>query len=300
MDFKAIQLYDKSRIEPFLKRESACISELTFTNLWMWQKVHGFSYAIWDGALFILSKSPSQKPYAFYPVSPKEVSTERLMDWVFHLNSYFNHLNHPLVFKKLTAHQKERLSGLHGASFQIVSDRDHYDYLYNSLDLIHLYGKKYDAKRNHIHKFKRLYDFEYVPMNASHVHACKNINDMWCNTLKCKDNESLFLEKEASTLLLDHFEKLDLVGGLLKVDGRYEAYSIGEVLNQNTAVVHIEKANIALSGIYQMMNQQFCQYAFSSLEYINREQDLGLEGLRKAKLSYHPKMLLEKYTAVLL
>ena len=98
---------------------------------------------------------------------------------------------------------------------------------------------------------------------------------------------------------LTHFEDLGFQGGAIVIDSRLEAFSLGEALNENTAVIHIEKANPDIPGLYAAMNQRFCQNAWPSMDFINREQDLGLEGLRKAKESYHPHHMTNKYTLVL-
>lgn len=102
-------------------------------------------------------------------------------------------------------------------------------------------------------------------------------------------------EWEAIKKLLQHVERLQVQGGTILIDGKVEAFTIGERLNQTTAVVHIEKANPKIPGLYSVINQQFCEHAWKDIPYINREQDLGDEGLRRAKLSYHPDRLIEKY-----
>ena len=106
----------------------------------------------------------------------------------------------------------------------------------------------------------------------------------------------LLSEDYAVHMALTHFEELDYRGGAIKIDGRIEAFSLGEALNENTAVIHIEKANPEIPGLYTAINQMFCSNAWAETEFMNREQDLGVEGIRKAKESYLPHHMINKYT----
>jgi hypothetical protein len=130
------------------------------------------------------------------------------------------------------------------------------------------------------------------------VECFLDMQQEWCQLKDCKANPDLLREDYAVYQALTHFQELDYQGGAIIINGRVEAFALGEPLNENTAVIHIEKANQQVSGIYAAINQLFCLHAWSQMEYINREQDLGVEGLRKAKTSYHPHHLVNKYTLV--
>ena len=117
----------------------------------------------------------------------------------------------------------------------------------------------------------------------------------WCKSRDCDCKDGEYCERFANMELLENIEYLGCKGALLKVDGRFEAFTVGEMMNNETAVIHIEKAGTAIDGLYTVINQQFCARQWSNAIYVNREQDLGLEGLRKAKLSYNPVRILDKY-----
>ena len=173
--------------------------------------------------------------------------------------------------------------------------RDHFDYIYRAADLIKLAGNKYHSKRNHINNLKRSQPFAYEPLTEEHLAACLNLADRWCEFKRCDEDLNLIGEWEAVCLALRHYQELSLQGGVILIHGKVEAFSIGELLNKQTAVIHIEKANPEIGGLYSVINQQFCEHAWHEVQFINREQDLGEEGLRKAKLSYNPEHLEEKF-----
>ena len=178
-----------------------------------------------------------------------------------------------------------------------MHDRDHTsDYLYNSSDLIGLRGKKYDGKRNHINKFNRMHTYEYVPLECSLLDECIRIMEEWCAEKNCNCQDGDYCERLANMELLKNFKVLGCKGALIKADGKFEAFTVGEMLTGDTAVIHIEKAKSSIDGLYTLINQQFASREWSGTTYINREQDLGKEGMRKAKLSYHPVRLIDKYT----
>ncbi|MDD5603353.1 MAG: phosphatidylglycerol lysyltransferase domain-containing protein [Eubacteriales bacterium] len=179
----------------------------------------------------------------------------------------------------------------------IYQDRDNSDYLYITENLIHLKGGKYDSKRNHINKFKKLYgEFEYEEIDSSLISDCKEVNEEWCRKIGCEEHKPLYCEKIANFELLDNYEALGVSGAVIKVGGRPQAFTVGEMLNDETAVIHIEKANTDIHGLYTIINKEFCIRSWSDTRYINREQDLGIEGIRKAKLSYHPHRMVDKYS----
>jgi hypothetical protein len=138
--------------------------------------------------------------------------------------------------------------------------------------------------------------FEYRPLDAELVECFLDMQETWCQLRECLANPQLLAEDYAVREALTLYGELDYVGGAIVIDGKVEAFAIGEPLNTETAVIHIEKANPEIPGIYAAINQLFTLNAWSHMKYINREQDLGIEGLRKAKESYHPHHMVNKYT----
>ncbi|MDR1702138.1 MAG: phosphatidylglycerol lysyltransferase domain-containing protein [Sporomusaceae bacterium] len=180
--------------------------------------------------------------------------------------------------------------------FEYTSERNNFDYVYSAQDLIELKGRKYHAKKNHINKFLRTYpDYEYHPLNKEWALKCLHTLEDWYRKKEAEEDRMLSLEKKGVIKVLTNFAKLNLAGGVIVINGVVEAFTFGEALNEDTAVIHVEKANPDLSGIYTAINRDFCREAWSSMTYINREEDMGLEGLRKAKESYSPLKMIEKF-----
>lgn len=294
LDFSEITLSDKAYFDRYLNLYNPETSELTFTNLYMWRDLYKFRYTEVDGLLCIVAVPEKGEPFSFMPVGRVEKSTfARVLD---HLKKYFTANNWQLVFKRVPERELHYFTECKELTAEFVLDADNSDYIYLTTDLIELKGKKFDGKRNHINRFNRQYSYEYVVMDESHIDEALRITEEWCAERDCNLHKGLYCEKLANMELLKNFAALECQGALIKVDGRFEAYTTGEMLNGNTAVIHIEKAGSKINGLYTLVNQQFCQNQWIHTEYINREQDLGIEGLRKAKQSYNPFKMSNKYT----
>jgi hypothetical protein len=178
-------------------------------------------------------------------------------------------------------------------------DRDHSDYIYLTEDLIKLQGRKYHRKRNHIKQFKERYSYQYLALTPEWVSECLRLETEWCDLRHCEAIPGLANESIAIKEALGNFGQLRIKGGVILIDGRVEAFTLGEPLNRETAVIHIEKANPAFEGLYPLINQAFLEHEWPEYLYVNREQDLGEEGLRKAKESYFPHQMINKYTITL-
>jgi len=182
------------------------------------------------------------------------------------------------------------------ARYRVSRDPDNDDYVYLTENLINLPGNKYHRKKNHVNRFKKSYSFEYRELDKDLVCQCLELQESWCEVRDCGENPALLAEDMAVYEALKHHDELAFQGGAILIDSKVEAFSLGEMLNADTAVIHIEKANPDISGLYAVINQMFCQEAFADAKFINREQDLGIEGLRKAKQSYYPDHMVEKFT----
>ncbi len=192
----------------------------------------------------------------------------------------------------------ELLEKWYPGRFQIEYERDNADYVYESEKLAALPGKKLHGKRNHVNKFKSIYAnrWSYESISRENVEECFQMALRWRNDNGCNED----LEKNAEMCVtlnaLRLFEELGLTGGVLRVDGEIVAFTIGEPVCSDTFVVHIEKAYAEIPGAYNMINQQFVEHECMDYTYVNREEDTGAEGLRRAKLSYRPVFLVEKGT----
>ncbi len=183
--------------------------------------------------------------------------------------------------------------------FDISLERDTFDYIYNCEDLINLGGKKYQPKRNHIYYFIRNNNWSYERITRENISECLEMSEAWLGSANEEYKDELESELKIIRRAFDNYEELGYVGGLLRVDGKVIAYTMGESASKDVFCVHIEKAFSDIRGAYPMINQQFVKNELSSYKYINREDDTGADNLRKAKLSYYPAILAEKYEAKL-
>ncbi len=183
--------------------------------------------------------------------------------------------------------------------FAVTPARDDFDYVYRSRDLIELAGSRYHAKRNHLARFAESQAFVYEPLAEQHLPGCLELAEAWCAFKRCEDDLGLMGEWNAVKEILSSFSALRVQGAVILVKGRIKAFTLGEPLNARTAVIHIEKADPEIPGLYTVVNQEFCRRQWPAMTFINREQDLGEPGLRRAKMSYHPDHLEEKYDIVL-
>jgi hypothetical protein len=294
MDFSEITLSSKTEFDHYIKKHNVQISELTFTNFFAWRYFYKFRYAVIADLLCVISFPCKGEAFAMMPIG--DVTEERFEAAFSELKKYFIENGRKLIFKRITKDELKFFSGLGVGEESFVLDRDNSDYLYNTGDLINLRGKRYDGKRNHINKFNKLYTYEYVPLDCSLLDECSRIMEEWCAEKNCNCQEGDYCERLANMELLKNFRTLGCKGALIKTDGKFEAFTVGEMLTGDTAVIHIEKAKSSIEGLYTLINQQFALREWSGTSYINREQDLGEPGIRKAKLSYHPVRLIEKYT----
>jgi len=294
MNFKEITINDKLLFDRYLSLHNPQISELTFTNLFMWRELYKFRYIEIEDLLCIIATPADSQPYALMPIG--NVNSINFGKVLFSLKNYFAENGWKLQFRKITESELGYFKNYVSSDEDIRLDRDNSDYLYLTEELITLKGKKFHAKKNHINKFKKTYQYEYVTLDSGLIDECLRIMEEWCADKDCDCKRGGYCERYANMELLNNYDILGCKGALIKVNGRFEAFTVGEMLNNDTAVIHIEKAKADINGLYTFINQQFCENEWKYATYINREQDLGIEGLRKAKLSYNPVKIIDKYT----
>jgi len=173
--------------------------------------------------------------------------------------------------------------------------RDQYDYIYRRTDLATLHGKHLDAKRNHIHRFRAEHpDFEYRPLTPELFDECRRLTEIWQEEKNenYKRNETIDAEHRVIETIFSHWDALGMIGGSIFVDGRMVAFTYGAAVTTDTFDVCVEKADRHVEGAFAIINQQFAEHLPEQYVYLNREEDMGIPGLRQAKLSYHPEILL--------
>ena len=289
-DFKPIQLEDRDIFRDIFSQYKPETSEWTFTNLFIWRSHYGFRWSIYKDWLLVLCEEIPNSFYAMQPIGPpsrREV-TNMLLGWLREEKGE--------AASFIEKGDKRLILELDGANnLYIEPTRDNFDYVYRREDLVRLAGNKYRSKRNHINKLLRSHLFTYASLNEEHIDACLKLQEKWCKMRRCNEDLNLMGEWEAIREILANYHALKVTGGVIMIEGRVEAFTIGELLNDQTAVVHIEKANPEVPGLYPIINQQCCDKCWRDVSYVNREQDLGIPGLREAKLSYYPDHFVEKY-----
>lgn len=201
-------------------------------------------------------------------------------------------------FFSLESRECEIIKNIFPGKFDFVPTRNSFDYIYRQSDLAQLKGKKYHSKRNHIAYFEKNNNWTYEEITPESIAECIEMNEKWYNENVDRDPIGIETERSVLNFALENYSVLGFLGGILRSDGEIVAFTFGEKLNDKTFVTHFEKAYSSVRGAYPMINMLFARESLKDFEYINREDDTGSEGLRKAKLSYHPEILLEKFTAV--
>ena len=205
-----------------------------------------------------------------------------------------------LQFAFITEEQKEVLENAMPARFCYSSDAGDSDYIYLRSELASLSGKAFHKKKNHFSKFVRTYpDYKYYEIGACNIYDAQKVADAWYYEHLQDEDASQLAEYKAIKEALENFEELGLIGGIIYVNDSPCAMTIASKINENTVDVHFEKAvgEYALNGGYAAINKIFSE-KLDGVTWLNREEDIGIEGLRKAKLSYRPKIMLKKYSAV--
>lgn len=288
-EFRPISLVDRPAVQDWFWKYQPETSELTFTNLFIWRAHYRVMLSVYNDWLLIVFSRTINGAVGLPPVgpSPREAVTHTFLDWLKDMGQGESRL------ERCDARLVSELAGAGDLTIEPV--RDDFDYVYRTEDLVGLAGRRYHAKRNFINTFRSNNHFTYEDLTQDNAAACQKMVEMWCQQRRCEEDLGLSDENIAVNEALENFANLKLKGGLIRIDGRVEAFAIGELLNNSTGVVHIEKANPEIRGLYAVINQQFAAHAFEQVPFVNREQDLGDLSLRQAKESYQPDHMAEKY-----
>ena len=282
---RPLSLDDRQPVTEYLKRFPPEISELTFTNLYAWRHSRPIWVDEFRESLLFFAETKTGLAILGNPVglvSLPEVFTE-----------YTSRIAGADRFPK------ERLPDVALNRAMVVEDRDNADYVYRREDLATLAGRHFTKKRNHINQCLAAYKCQYEMITEETVPECLAMQDRWCAARDCKTEPGLCGEYRAIVETLQNYREFPLTGGAIRIDGTIEAFAVGERLNPSTAEWHFEKAMPHFHGLGQLINQWFTRENLAEFTYVNREQDLGIPGLRKAKESYFPDHLVEKVRIVL-
>ncbi|MCC8146984.1 MAG: phosphatidylglycerol lysyltransferase domain-containing protein [Bacteroidales bacterium] len=291
LNFEPVKVDDRETIQAFFNNSTFRNCDFSFSNIFSWQHFYNTTFVAKEhDFLYIRFQANGGIPGYLFPLGNVglKAAMECLLEDAIERNDEF-------YLYSITPEMFDQIEEVMPGKFIYDKERNWYEYIYNSYDLIHLVGKKYQAKRNHINKFKRSYHWEYLDITRKIIPECLELYDRWCQENGgCNSEQSLIEERIATQKVFEHYEKLGLKGGALRIDGEILAYSYGQPLTNDTFGVHAEKSLYEIDGGFTMINQQFIEHNAADFSYINREEDLGLESLRQAKMSYNPAFLLEK------
>lgn len=340
IEFLPITLDSQEIFRRYMARDNLALSDMNFTNCYMWRHAREISYTILEDMLVIQTRYTGSEPFVFFPIGAECMeSALRVLET---LRAHYVRLNLPLHLASMDRAQARALDSHFGSTSTPV--REKFDYIYDVSELILLSGRKYHKKKNHLNAFLQEYPhFVFEEITARNAQAILEAYEEWFGANPNK-SEGLKYEYLGIKDALGAYEQLGLKGGVIFINGKVGAFSFGEELpcvleSESTesappssitessakphtesnkayegsgesreqgarkrgkvAVIHIEKADSQYRGIYQAINQQVLEHCFSHCVWVNREEDLGIEGLRKAKLSYQPAFLLEKFRATI-
>ena len=300
IEFRTPQLADKVWMDQLLSRSNYRGCEYNFTNLFAWKDAYHHKVARLDDFLVVHLCGGLGCSF-LYPAGSgdrRAVIEALWADAEAH--------DQPLRLVCLTREQTQELEELFPGRFRFESDRDGWDYLYEIDRLADLGGKKLHGKRNHINRFlDNNPTWVYEPITPDSLPECLEMDKEWYRRSMVREGaveeRDLGDEGRALRLAIEHYHDLGLEGGLIRVYGEVVAFTMGDMLSSDTYDVHFEKAYGELQGAYAMINREFARWVrehHPNVRYLNREDDMGVEGLRKAKESYYPDLMVEKYSAV--
>lgn len=298
IEFESAQVSDRQWVSE--KAVKACYMnmEYSFGILYLWKDTYNTKIANADGFLTarsLYSEGGKEKYIYLFPVGGDgDVKTV-----IEKLREQSHAEGEKLTFYGITDCNKAILESLYPGEFNFKVNRTTFEYIYNVEDLAYLSGKKYHSKRNHITRFEReYYNWDYEEITSENLIECMQMCDKWYAENDVENNPGLQDERHAVGLAMNDFFALGYEGGLIRYGGEVVAFTFGERLNSSTFILHVEKAFYYMTGGYAIINREFVKnHLLGKYDYVNREDDVGDENIRKAKLSYHPSILLEKYIA---
>lgn len=297
IEFKPISLEDRTSIQRYTLNGSSQICDLAFSNLYGWSERYRTRWAVIEDSL-VISFKPSNRQHPAY-LMPVCGCRENFIKVVDRLNELCISHDFPLVLMGVSPGCKNAIEEICPGKFTFLHDEGSQDYVYLREKLSTLSGKSLQSKRNHINKFEKLYpDYSYEVIDDNNLEECLALAGSWLDNSSNIDSSRLD-EQEMIKRCLVHREELGLTTGALRVEGKIIAFTFGSPINQTTFGVHVEKADINYEGAFTMINREFAKRLPEQYIYINREEDLGQEGLRQSKRSYKPELMLIKDTAIL-
>jgi hypothetical protein len=286
LNFEPIDMKRQSDYREHLARCGQIASDYSFINIWGWGEEYGLQWAWQDGLVWLRQTRPKTALWA-------PVGDWRAVDWASALKNAgtvadrIARVPEPLALT---------LTAFIDPARPPAESREHWDYLYKRQELVELKGNRFHKKKNLLNQFLSAYPHAYLPMSDAMIEQALNMQEDWCTWRDCESNDTLAAENKAIARVLHHWHDLrGIAGGAIVANEILVAYTIAETMPDKSIVIHFEKACPDYKGSYQAINQMFLAHAPEEYTLVNREQDIGDEGLRKAKLSYNPVGFVKKY-----
>lgn len=292
--FTPLGLEAKSLFDAYFSRKRQESSDCTFAKLFIWRQAYSYEWALIDGSLWIKGRTPEQ----LFVLSPLG-DTLDLSGALKTLDDYFTSQGFPLFIRGATIDIARLFSHNWPNRFVFSPDRNSYDYVYRSFDLVNLLGRKDRSQRNYLNRFRRVHpDAVFVPITPELIPQLISSMETWYPSGDEWQPAMPSEEKRALEEALVYCSELELAGGALLVNDKAEAFAVGEDLNEDTFVVHMERANPRIKGIYQAVNREFCKTHCAGKQYVNGEKDMGIAGIRTVKTSYQPVRYVPKINII--
>ncbi|MBN2409165.1 MAG: DUF2156 domain-containing protein [Candidatus Aminicenantes bacterium] len=279
-EFKSVGRDDRDSLAGAIGRHPSPACELHFANIYLWRHCEQPRYTLVNRNICILCGPPAEPAYFLEPIGEAEMEAT---------------IRTCLSFAPRFSRVTESFALKYGGSYRSEPDRDNFDYVYRTEDLIQLKGKRYDGKRNRIRKFERGHAYEYARFCRTDRPGCLELLEGWLEAKAAGGSINERVWRRVIEAALECGPELGLRGGVFRIDGRIAAFSFGSRLTADTAVIPIEIVDPGYEGLSQLVNREFARREWSDCRYINREQDNGIPGLRRAKSSYHPHHFVKKY-----
>lgn len=299
-----ITVENREILEEYLHGYDYRTSGLSFSALYMWKDINQFSwmlsgdYMLLCGISHLELEEGIEEPFLFPPLTKTGTyEPEGLRAAVLEAKQIFEEAGHPFSLRLVPFHMLDVFKEAFPNEMKYIEDRPNYDYVYLRQNLVDLKGRDLHAKRNHLNYFHKNFEYEYVTLTSAMAEDAMRFIADFNRKKEIPEHEMqlLLMEEEAMADVFKNLENVGYNAGAILIDGKIEALSIGGQLNKNTMTVHVEKANTQFRGLYQAINNEYCKNVPEYIKYVNREEDMGIANLRKAKLSYKPVELVEKY-----
>jgi hypothetical protein len=287
-DFRPVTLADRAFFERHYALYPQSHSDNTFTNMVCWNQIAQYRFAYVNGNVILASTLAGVTRFR-PPIGPRDPA---LMNDLIRFAMEIGDDTPLVLIDPATAQWIRDLD----PTLTLVPDRNHFEYVYRATDLAELPGKNYLKIRSQVNKFRKNCSHTVEPITAENREEVMEFLVKWCVWKGCENDFVLAHEKEAVFFAIEHFTELSLRGLMIRVDGQVAAISLFERLNTDTALVHFEKGLPDCEGIYKAINKETATVLAGEVEYINRESDLGVAGLREAKLRYHPDHMVEVWS----